>query len=436
MMIDILIITIYVLILIFALALLRRNNRVRTVNLYSGFIFGIVLYYIIVPIVSLIFREELIERYPELRIYIFSSDFSTLLPIILITSTVIFFTVGYEAAYGKKKKLNQYFENVNLNSIKLISHFTFVVGIISFALFISGFGSLTNAMRYAEMNRSFSVSLADLIDYRLSLLFIPSRMITVAPFLYFYQLKNTKKLSPRILFVISFIVSIFYFLFNAGKGPLLAFLLPFGYVILKKFKKNAWRYVVALGLLSLPLLEVLDRLFLFLADGYWRNKGIDFLKLFYQFIHPFRNISNVVHITNEFGYRFFKDFITGPLNLMPGVNFEKSYEITSRFYFGDMWKSIGGVPNDLITFGYLQANILGVVIFSLLVGYLFGVIDKHLRNLNYGTAKELITSLLIISAFRLIPNADIEPFLRSNFIMILIPIAVIRYSKKNRLNRR
>lgn len=436
MMIDLLIIILYVLILLFSVALLRKNNRIRTVNLYSGFIFGIIIYYIVVPIVLLIYKEDLMERYPELQKNIYSSVFSTLLPIILITFTVIFFTVGYKVAYGKKKKVNQFYENVNLNSIKFISHFTFIVGIISFALFISGFGGLTNAMRYAELNRSFSVSLSDLIDYRLALLFIPSRMITVAPFLYFYQLKNTRKLSTRILFAISFIVSIFYFLFNAGKGPLLAFLMPFGYVVLKKFKKNAWRYVVVLGLFSLPLLEVLDRLFLFLANGYWTNKGIDFIKLLYQFIHPYRNISNVVNIINEFGYRYFKDFITGPLNLMPGVNFEKSYEITSRFYFGDIWESVGGVPNDLITFGFLQANFLGVIIFSLLVGYLFGVIDKHLRDLNYGTAKELITSLLIISAFRLIPNADIEPFLRSNFIMILIPLAVIRYSKDNGLNRR
>lgn len=435
-MTDTLMIIIYVFLLFFMIRLLIKNNKIRTVNLYSGFLFGIILYYIIVPIGLLINKDKMSEKYLDLQKYIYSNDMSIILPIILIIITVIFFTVGYKVAYGKEKKVYQLSKKVNLNSIKFISHFSFLVGAISFSLVISGFGSLANALKYAELNRSFSVSLADLIDYRLSLLFIPSRLITVAPFLYFYQLKNTKKLSPRILFLISFIISIFYLLFNAGKGPLLAFLLPFFYIFLKKYKKNAWRYLITLSLLFFPLLELLDRLFMFLANGIWKDEGINFFNIFYQFIHPYRNIFNVENITTEFGYRFFTDFITGPLNLMPGIDFEKSYEITSKFYFGDIWKSVGGVPNDLITFGYIQMNFLGVIILSLFIGYFFGLIDKKIRCLNPGIAKDLITSLLIVSAFRLIPNADIEPFLRSNFTMILIPFALIWYSKKNRLNRR
>lgn len=326
---------------------------------YSGITFGVLLYYIIEPIIIIANIDKMIELENKMGIWgnstitrlmvnqpIYYYIYALLMILIMIAFFNIFYSVNYNKNIEKSQKALE--EDRFYKTIIIITYILFIIGAISLILFFKSFGTIKNALNYAEYFRSFSNDLSTMIG-RKSIFVISAKLITVVPFLSLLILNDKKSLSNKenivfikMIFIISNILSVLYFLFNAGRAPMIIFGLCYLFMFLKKRVKRAWTVIIGIGIISLPILDILDKIFIYLAKGSMKfNFSYDYLKYIYQFMYPFRSILNLLPIQNLYGINFGKDFIISFLDILPGVNFQPSYVNTSIYINGANWKVLG-----------------------------------------------------------------------------------------------
>ena len=438
---DVLNIIIYILILIliffFSLVLRKKTNG----SCFNGLLFGMSLYYILVPIISLI-NINSIEKY-ENGLGFFNVDTIDRLMINIPMSSyfysffVIFISfICYIFFYNMSKKNNTKLTNNKTSEkfIKYLMYLLLISGSISLIIFFYKFGGVKSALSYAEYMRSFSNNASENIG-RFRILIIPARFITVVPFLLLY-LKSEKCISNKkylFLFVFSLMLSILFYLYNAGRAPLISFILCFIYPIVKKKIKHTWLFLITLGFISIPLLDILDSLFIYLNTGNFTLPKIILEKYIFEFLYPFKNILNLLKMGNTFGYSYFKSFLTSIISLIPGINFPASYENTSLFVNGADWKIIGGIPNDLITFSHIQFGIIGIIIIFSALGYISQKIDYRVKNIENKDIKYLFSGILTVYSFLLVGNADFISFIRGNMILYITIFAIFIMFRKEKI---
>ena len=144
----------------------------------------------------------------------------------------------------------------------------------------------------------------------------------------------------------------------------------------------------------------------------------------------YTNLINLDKMIELHGFRWGKDFITGPLSIVPGINFPASYEVSSEAIFGRNWQMIAGVPDDIITFGYLQLGFIGVLFVGWLLGIVSGKLDRLICQMNYETFGVLITTI-IMSMYGYLINADWSVLVKSQF-QLTICVLCILYSFNTR----
>lgn len=432
------IIYILILIMIFFFSLVLRKKTKG--SCFNGLLFGMFLYYILVPIISLInigriekyenglgfFNVDTIDR---LMINIpMSSYFYSFLVILISFICYIFF---YNISKKNNTKLTR--NKTSVNFVKYLMYFLMILGSVSLIIFFYKFGGIKSALSYAEYMRSFSNNASEGMG-RFRILIIPARFITVVPFLLLY-LKNEKCISNKkhlFLFIFSFILSILFYLYNAGRAPLISFILCFAYPIVKKKIKHTWLFLIVLGFISIPLLDILDSLFVYLNTGVFNLPKIVLEKYIFEFLYPFKNILNLLKMRNVFGYSYFKSFITSIISLIPGINFTASYENTSLFVNGVNWKIIGGIPNDLITFSHIQLGIIGIIIIFSVLGYISQKIDYRVKNIENNNIKYLFSGILTVYSFLLVGNADFVSFIRGNMILYITVFTIFLMFRKEK----
>lgn len=410
------------------------------VGTYSGFVFAMLIYYIIIPIILISNIESMSLKYSNIYTFIVQKDSQSYILSLFLTLLCFFiFTMFYNISY--KRNFSIYPINIvreynQKKAIKIYSFFarlTLIVGGGAFLFLLISMGGITSALKIAEINRSFAVSLEEFTKY--PLLVIPARLITVTPFLYLLLLIEKRKSSYLLFFSISFLLAIIFFLFNAGRTHLIAFLLCFAFIYIKKYIRKSWTLIIVLGVVSLPLLDIMDQVFLFFSTHQLELTTIDYSAYLYQFIHPFRNILNLTEMVNIFGLRNGIDFVTSFIGLLPGLDFSKSYENTSLYFIGENWHILGGIPNDFITFGFIQFKTIGVILITSILGFIFGIIDKSLNKLPNGITKNLVSSALVINTFIIVSTADLEPIIKGNFILIILSISIIFTSNQKLKNK-
>ena len=316
--------------------------------------------------------------------------------------------------------------------IKFFIHFSFIVGGLSLLLFFHSFGGVRRALAMAEYLRSFSNEASDIIGIN-SLLLITSRLITITPFLVSYYIEKYKgrkySLFYIVQFFVSFILSLLYYLYYAGRFPLICFFLAVFYVFIRNKVKRPWTLIIILGIIGLPLLDVLNDLFLFFSSGNFSGIEINYVKYLYDFIYPIRSVINIIPLSKLNGIKYFMDIPLGFLDFLPGISVTPSYYSISAYFHGYNWKRIGGIPTDAITFGFYQFNIIGVIVFALLLGFIIQKIDYRLDKLK-SNSKYYIGSYFSMMCFSIVNNADTSSFVKGQFFFIILYIILILSTKK------
>lgn len=409
----------------------------REATTFSGILFSVAVYLCIIPIVIECFGDYQLKK---ANFWGLNNDiYHLLLGYLSLIVFLLSFTLAYSYGFKKNNQLRLLPVRIERYS-KRVSYITFFVGGISFLIYASLFGGILQLLINAEFLRSFSTDKSVVTSSWEYILVIPAGLINVSPYLFIIYRKYARNKFLNSIFIISSVIgTILFLLSGAGKTGIILFALSFAVPLMSYKFKHKWLLTIFMALIGIELINYLDALFIWLATGDFAPKAGDgILSYLSQFSYPVNNLMNLDDIANVSGYRFGQDFITGILNIIPGVNFEPSYVPTSYFYSGQDWKIKGGVPNDLITFGYLQFGVLGVAFVAYLLGLICARIDSCFRLFNSSFASRLLKYTLVILFFQLFVSGDIITIVRNKFTLIFLSILIIystRLSSSKALNK-
>lgn len=328
---------------------------------------------------------------------------------------------------------------ISVLATRRLAVFCFLVGIISLAIYIYALGGIKNAILKAELLRGFSSTVE--INSYLSLFKIPAALTPMSFYLFVITPKSSKKsIVEWLLVAISFAFTLLFLMINAGKTAIIILGAFVMFAIFSKKKRHVWFKMLIVSVLLLLSIPFIDDLFAFISYGsdhvqtYTTEQS--FLRLIRQFSYPYQIELHLNDITGEYGFLFFKNIFTDIAGLLPGVSFEQSYANTSAFFNGVDWKLVSGVPNDLMSYGYLNLGIFGTAIYMLIVGWLAGFIDRCLINYPDSRYKrDLLAFLFACKMFSHVNSVDIQPIIQYDLslILLIIMVAIIskRYSLKN-----
>lgn len=432
----------YFLLFILFLYFLKMNkSKINISAAYAGATFGLLFYYILIPFLIILFQDEIIIKYDIISNYVIDREFMdyTLALVLIFTGFIVFhysykFGFKYKIEFKMKREKKKRFSNVNFQIIKIFEIFgyvTFLLGGISFAIIILKLGGISSTLSIAEKFRGFSgdVALSDFLGTTIALFFIPARLVTVAPLIFCFLMLNRKKIRDKIIFLISFPYAILFFLFNAGRTPLILFLLCFLYLIMKEVFTKVWGKLIIAGIFALPLLDLLDKVFIYFSTNVWYPVKVDYITNIYQFSHPIKSVLNLRDMVDIEKYNFGSSIFKDLLDILPKINFDPVYFDVSKYFYGEEWKNIGGIPTDIITYGYYQLGIVGVWFILFLFGIFCGKIDRLITYLPQSRSKELVTVIIATNIFAIISTVDLGPLIRGNVILVSIIIILMLSSK-------
>lgn len=411
------------------LFILRQNKKV--VGMYSGIIFSGTLYYGIVPLLIQIFGNEMNISsiyfvYKGTYDYIFS-----------YLSLIIFFVVFYISSKLDVVKRDYIIIADKNKSVKYLNKFgifCLLIGGVSLLGFFAALGGISSALQIAEKARSFSTSLDDFMPYYASLLVVPARLVTVAPYCFWslLYLQEDKKEKTRVYLIISYVLTVMFYLFNAGRAQIimliLCIIIP---IFFNRGITHPWRCIIIIGCLSLSLLDVMDALFVYMQTGEFVLKETNYLDYLKQFAYPINNVFHAFNIGNIFGYRLGKDYFTVFLDLVPGLSFEPSYVVTSQYFSGEKWRILGGTPNDLVTISILEFHVLGLIIVPFVLGKIAKFVDEFVCGYGDIRVKRVLSTVLAVNSYLLVSSADPIAVFRG-FIMWMLPLIFVlsKYKQK------
>lgn len=393
-----------------------------------------ILYYCIVPLVIYLFSED-IERIGFVE-KIYNASFIVFLRgwtcVLLFIITVSFF---HRQIYNKNRKyLRNQFEVTHYKSLVLkFVIFCASIGGVCFFLYVHSFGSIAAMLEQAELLRSFSHE--SNMSYITKIFVFPARLVVLVPIFLLLYKENRKFRGGlyTVLFISSFFIGLLYYLNNAGKTGVAIYFMALLVPILYRYSKSAWKIVILLGAFSISLVGYLDNFFLYFTTGlFYDVSGSSFLDYINQFAYPSSNVMSLDGIIYISGYRYGLDIITGFLNQIPGINFPISFEFTSEFYGGKLWREGGGTPTDSVSFGYMQLGYLGVVLWGVIVGSVSGWADCMIKKLGTSFGKEFFKATLILAFFVLTTNADVYIIIRSQFSLWVLLLFLYFIYKRNK----
>lgn len=192
---------------------------------------------------------------------------------------------------------------------------------------------------------------------------------------------RSRKKECLIGFVMSFLFSIYVLYSWAGRVMLLTYMTTFvlSYLLYKYTSKVKLVRKLVVVAICLPIA--------LMGIGNWlgRTHGeYSIVELFAREL-SFPYASYIVQLKKG-EYRFFKDIAIAPLYLLPQRIWSQKLNIESAssfntFVFSGARKGVAGVtgevPVDLLTFAYMQASVIGVVV----VGFLWGSILLKLERI-------------------------------------------------------
>ena len=417
---------IFIVVLLYIIHYVKINGEATTI---SGVLFSFGLYFCVVPIVAVLFADDY-DLQDSFR-HLYASDGAYMAGYLAMFVFLFTLMLSYRNVSIVRKFIQV--DNIRLKrNSKFLSAATLLVGGITFYLYAKTFGGFAQLLILAETMRSFAVDKSNIVSGWAYILVIPARLITVSPFLLLLYKSFVNKQRINVYFILACILSGVFYLANAGKTGILIFGMCFFVPIISYKFKHKWLRTICVAILSLELIQFLDALFIYLGTGEFDIQPTEgtmaYLK---QFTYPVNNLLNLNNIASVSGYRFGQDFITGVLNIIPGVNFEPSYTPTSVFYSGPDWKVMGGVPNDIITFGYLQFNYFGVALVAFIVGRICRYVDACMLNLGDSFGTRVFKCSLIILYFSMIVNADVVSIVRNQFPLTILTFCLVNASKKS-----
>jgi len=412
---------------------IRNNNKLSLfmgVNVLFTFIYGII------PI-TLISNNFFIGETDFYLIYTVDlKNDPFLFSSILILIGYVSMLLGYYLLRPYVK--SNYHYEVSNNILQIFGIILLLLSLFSVFYIMASLGGVFNSLRYIQSLRYGEVEIATSM-----FLILP---LSLASFVIFFSLfiQRLKFFTFNFLFlVIAFLVSIYYVLIFGGRLPLTLFVLLLPMYYLDNNQKWSLKNILILTIIGILMLNYLESLFNQLSnENYLAVSVIDNIpRLVAQFSFPYINTLKVHQFTYSNGdFRYFIDLISWVINYIP-ANFSNligldqikpSYSVnTANHHMADPNNPVaGGIPTDIITFGYYQFAVPGTII----VTFIFGIMVSWLDRIFLNSDKNIFISLAKIRVFQIITfypmYADIEAFMRRRIDVVVLLIIILLFSKK------
>lgn len=318
----------------------------------------------------------------------------------------------------------------------------FGIGGLGFLLLISQIG-ISGLVRLSGQSRGVTASIGgsgSVLGYGQFLSkFLIAAMV---PGILLYQTRKNGLL--KILLLLLFAASLLIEIFVAGKSNFIIFAVPYLiYFFSDQHGKMRKSRLILLATLALIAVFFLENLFYYLQYGVsvsiyrtsWESS--DYISRYLrEFAFAYANLLNSRAIVAKMGYRYFIDYPSVIVNLLPavllgGLQIKPAYTVVDSYYGIVGMQSLS--PADYMIFGILQLDYLGLLLITFFRGNIFKEIDNRFVTLRnaFNVAKINGTHLLTCCACFGVVCVLSEPFtaIRSQPILIcsiLIGLSIYR----------
>lgn len=412
-------------------AINRRIKRDGFPNSYIGFFSGCMVYYAIAPLFLWWSRDYYMGqsynwKYTQLLTFFFDADaFAVLYSILMLLLGLFFFHYFY--VRRKNRAILEYEDTEiqidNDKILRIVSIFAalmLVIGSISILIYLYPFGGFSNALKLADRLRQHD---ADITVYGISSLFkyflVLAGVLNIVPILFYVLYSNKHKYRYLIGMFISIYFDYMYLMINNGKSAIIRLVVTVAFIFLYRRKvRHKFFIIVICGIVALPMIEVLDSI---LAGGSIVGSfgSFSFYLPMNSFAWPSELNYHLNDLTGQYGYMFFKHFITDFIDILPGFNFESSYANTSEFLKGVNWRSLGGTPNDVLTYGFLQIRFVGVIVVFGIWGHFSAWVDSMIEKIHFDSMKQVFGITVCMNMFSIVSCADISDIILYNLSFVL-----------------
>lgn len=401
--------------------LVKSFKHNHFVGMLAGMLACMVLVYCIIPILILLlkdsfFANNIVYGFDELYSFIFRTTKNTNYAILFINFSVgiIGLYLGYKSVMGNTKTDYSFDETCYYRTLfRKVSLYSLIIGGLSLIVYVYALGGLRVSLAMGNQLRGFSSEIQ--VDSFLTLFKVPATIIQLA-----FYVSTVSFFTPQwrfhgnlIVMITSLLLTIVYMLINAGKTNVMILLLFIFFLYFRRTRRNPWPLLLVGMLLSVPLLGMLDYIFDHLAFG--DESGVDsnipfrlsVLMYIRSFSYPFQTELHINDIVDKYGLLYFQNLITDPLSFLPGIAFPASFENTSEFFGGYNWREVSGLPNDILSYGYLNLFFIGTFIHVYVWGKIAGYVDKWMATAPLPSLiRESLGFVLAFKAFSHVLSTD------------------------------
>lgn len=432
---------------IIMLTCIRKNSKkLGFVGTYAGISTGMLVYYAVIPFVVFLFQEGYNDN---IRYYGFDNVIKQIInsDSISIYRVVGYIVIGFFAfhfSYNVRTSIRpKNNSKVRYNPVReetfehylVTAKILFILSLPSLIIYVLGLGGIIQALALAERMRSFSVSVSTYVNPVIGLFKVPASFISVDSFFWLYVTKKRPTSLNRLIFFVSFLASIVYFFIDAGRMRLILYIFIIFYVAFRKRIKHFWIWILFFGVLNLGLIDSLSELFLFTEIRnfkLFKYDSVVYLNVIREFSYPIRSLLHLPEIVDEYGLLYFKNLVLDTVSFLPGIDSDKSYFLVSEFFGGYNWRSKGGVPDDILTYGYINLGVPGIIILMWIIGKICNYCDQYLMTLSSSDTKMFWGIVLAGSMFNLVASADWSAVLFNN-VSLTVPIVIMLIDHKRRV---
>ena len=426
----ILIITNFILIFIYFSYFLLKLNKVKKINAYILVIGMFTVIYGGLPFLLLLFKN--VEGYNFIAENIFfnyEGKLSLFYSNILSLVGFIFLIIGYENKFFFRNIKNNIYNKKNKKIITLTAWSSLIISTLSFLLWTKAYGGIYNLIKIANAVRG---GFSGIDSNPLAFLKHPSRMIIFSSLLFFNLVLDEKGLSIKKIFLyIGLFISVYFsylFLIGCdGRLSILFFLISFIWIITQnKIYKSPIKLlfgVSIIALISLIVLQHMDSITHYIRFGEWVKAPNSLLnKILRELVFITQSMQTAIlsRVNNKIGFTLVNDFLNGifawlPTRIKP-FKIQDVWRINTLLI--PMHKGPGTVPCSLVSQGYYDLGIFGVILLSFLLGSFLKFIDNLVKSKNI-FIKSIVAYITIFNILYIVPYCSF-----GSLMLIIFPVVI------------
>ncbi len=412
-------------ILLLSYFILYRINKNKNIFLidwfYLSLLFfnGLVFLFIIYTTKFNINNDFLFTKIINTNINIYKVIFYFFINFLIIIFVYIGWIISKNSRF-KTQNIRFFFLNKKqnyINELYYFSWFLFILSFILYRIYVNAYGGFFGYLDYSRLVRSGVF----VVENPFSFLIKFGSLSLISSYLFFAFIleKGVNFRLTLIGFILSLIFSIYVLYSLAGRVGFLLYFGVFIFSFLLRNTNNILKYFIKIFIIVLTFITLL-----FIIDSFLKrsSNNLSLIQIFSKELSfPLANYFNVL---NDCSYRIFIDLIYIPLYLLPS-SFWSNYIQTSSQINTEMIKKIfpettGEVPLDFISFGFMQANIFGVIIISFIFGFILNKLQKFIDKIHIVSLKYVMFAYIIFNiAILTVIYADPQHIISRTFPLII-----------------